>query len=617
MIEEFKYDEIKEILNTFSGSELLPKYSDESRWRMIMENQMLSPSFQGYKEYLDKQLNEPLTLIPASLYLNFLRTGNRNPHDGIMSSRRGQLISFVVSECIERKGRFMDAIMDRIWAICEESSWVIPAHSHTTLPEYTDISWVDLVSADTGLTLAEALYMLGDRLDEHDPMIKQRVLYEIERRCWKPYLERDDMWWMFRKNREKLNNWTAVCNCGVVGSAILAMNDNDRLAKMIEKCLRSMNDFLPCFDKDGGCDEGAGYWGYGMSNYVWLSYLLEMRTSKISLLNTPEMRLIAMFPQRTTLSGNSVVNFSDCSPHVGFSPSLMFYLGQRLSLPDVSAFAQYQYDINPRSVSFHSVRDLVWIPIWGPMGHYPLKWKPEKQVYYSEMQWMISRVNPEDENTLMLAVKGGHNGENHNQNDVGNFIVHYGGESLIIDLGAGSYTKDYFSSKRYEILVNSSWGHNVPLVNDYQQPPGSQYSAQLLGHINSETEDALELELSNAYPDEAKIRLLRRRMSLHRDGKDGWIEIDDQIRLSDPRGNYKLPLYVSGEVIDEGSGSIKIVGQKSAIRIQYQSQAIRPIIEKIELDDKRISGTIHRIIFDIPIYEGSGSLNLKVYPATV
>jgi len=290
MIEEFKCDEIKEILNTFSGSELLPKYSDESRWRMIMENQMLSPSFQGYKEYLDKQLNEPLTLIPASLYLNFLRTGNRNPHDGIMSSRRGQLISFVVSECIERKGRFMDAIMDRIWAICEESSWVIPAHSHTTLPEYTDISWVDLVSADTGLTLAEALYMLGDRLDEHDPMIKQRVLYEIERRCWKPYLERDDMWWMFRKNREKLNNRTAVCNCGVVGSAILAMNDNDRLAKMIEKCLRSMNDFLPCFDKDGGCDEGAGYWGYGMSNYVWLSYLLEMRTSELPRLKARLLR---------------------------------------------------------------------------------------------------------------------------------------------------------------------------------------------------------------------------------------------------------------------------------------------------------------------------------------
>jgi hypothetical protein len=617
MIEEFKYDEIEEILNGTKGSDLLPKYSDEQRWRIIIENPMLSPSLQGYKKHLDKLLEEPITLIPASLYLNYRRTGNRNPHDGIMSGRRGQLMAFVVGECIERKGRFMDAIMDRIWAICEESSWVIPAHSRTTLPEYTDISWIDLVSAETGKILAEVLYILGDRLDEHDPMIKQRVLYEIERRCWKPYLERDDMWWLFRKNREKLNNWTAVCNCGVVGSAILALDDNAKLAKMIEKCLRSMNDFLLCFDKDGGCDEGPGYWGYGVSNYIWLSYLLEMRTSKISLLNTPEMRLIAMFPQRTTLSGNNVVNFSDSSPRVGFSPSLMFYLGQRLSVPEISAFAQYQYDINPRSASINNVRDLVWIPIWGPLGRYPVKWKPEKHIYYSQMQWMISRVNPDDENTLMLAAKGGNNGENHNQNDVGNFIVHYGGESLIIDLGAGTYTKDYFSSKRYEILVNSSWGHNVPLVNGLQQPPGSQYLAQVLGHVNSETEDIMELELSNAYPDEAKVRLLRRRMSLHRDGKNGWIEIDDRIRFDGNKGECMLPLYVSGEVIDEGSASLRIAGEKSVIRVQYQPSTIKPSVEKVELEDKRISGQIYRIIFNIPIYEGSGSLNLNITPVTI
>jgi hypothetical protein len=233
------------------------------------------------------------------------------------------------------------------------------------------------------------------------------------------------------------------------------------------------------------------------------------------------------------------------------------------------------------------------------------------------MQWMISRVNPDDENTLMLAAKGGNNGENHNQNDVGNFIVHYGGESLIIDLGAGTYTKDYFSSKRYEILVNSSWGHNVPLVNGLQQPPGSQYLAQVLGHVNSETEDIMELELSNAYPDEAKVRLLRRRMSLHRDGKNGWIEIDDRIRFDGNKGECMLPLYVSGEVIDEGSASLRIAGEKSVIRVQYQPSTIKPSVEKVELEDKRISGQIYRIIFNIPIYEGSGSLNLNITPVTI
>ncbi len=613
MIQEFSSQEIEQILNS-KGADILPRYNDEQRWKNIIENPMLSPSFQDYKEYLDRLMNEPIKHVPASLYLNFRRTGSRSPHDGIISSRRSHLMAFVIGECLERKGRYLDAIMDYIWAICEESSWVIPAHSQTTLPAYTDISWVDLVSAETGRTLAEALYIIGDRLDDHDPMIRQRVIYEIDRRCWTPYMQYDNMWWMFRAdNRSKLNNWTAVCNCGVVGSAILAMNDNQRLAKMIEKCLRSMNDFLLCFDKQGGCDEGPGYWGYGVSNYVWLSYFLEMRTGKISLLNAPEVKDIALFPQRTTLSGNNVVNFSDCSPKVSFSPSLLFYLGQRLSLPEVCAFAQYQYDLNPK-ISFYDIRSLTWIPTWGPVGRWTEKWKPEKHFYYSEMQWLISRANPDDENSLMLAVKGGHNAENHNQNDVGNFIVHYCGESLIVDLGAGTYTRDYFSSRRYEILVNSSWGHNVPLVNGYQQPPGKQYFAQVLGYNLSDTEDVLELDLSKAYPNDAKIKTLKRRASLHRDGKLGWVEIDDQIQLEDDRGNVKLPIYVAGKVISEDPATFRIVGQKAEIRVQYQPQSTKPIVEKVESDDKRIAENINRIVFDVPITKGFGRFLLKIMP---
>lgn len=613
MIQEFSSQEIEQILNT-KGADILPKYSDEGRWKNIIENPMLSPSFQNYKEYLDKLMAEPITYVPASLYLNYRRTGSRSPHDGIISSRRSHLMAFVIGECLERKGRYLDAIMDYIWAICEESSWVIPAHSQTTLPAYTDISWVDLVSAETGRTLAEALYIIGDRLDEHDPMIKQRALYEIDRRCWTPYMQYDNMWWMFRAgNRSKLNNWTAVCNCGVVGSAILVMNDNQRLARMIEKCLKSMNDFLFCFDNQGGCDEGPGYWGYGVSNYVWLSYLLEMRTGKISLLNAEEVKDIARFPQRTTLSGNNVVNFSDCSPKVSFSPSLLFYLGQRLSLPEVSAFAQYQYDLNPR-ISFYDIRSLTWIPIWGPIGRWTERWKPEKHFYYSEMQWLISRANPDDENSLILAVKGGHNAENHNQNDVGNFIVHYGGESLIVDLGAGTYTRDYFSSKRYEILVNSSWGHNVPLVNRYQQPPGGQYSAQVIGYNLSDTEDMLELDISKAYPNDAKIKTLKRRVTLRRDGKLGWIEIDDQIQLDSEKGDVKLPLYVAGEVIVDDPATLRIVGQKAEIKVQYQPQSTKPIVERVQSDDKRLAENIRRIVFDIPITEGSGRLLLKIMP---
>jgi len=61
----------------------------------------------------------------------------------------------------------------------------------------------------------------------------------------------------------------------------------------------------------------------------------------------------------------------------------------------------------------------------------------------------------------------------HNQNDVGNFIVHVNGESVIPDVGRGRYTKAYFGPERYQHFVNSSRGHSVPIVNGCEQLAGS------------------------------------------------------------------------------------------------------------------------------------------------
>jgi len=295
MIKELDRTEIERILKSTTGRDLLPKYRDERHWQKVLGNRMLGPSTDQWVQRLDRELKEPIVAVPASLYLNYSRTGDRSPHDGIIHARRSRLMSLVIGECLERKGRCMDAIMDHVWAICEESSWVIPAHSRTTLPAYRDISWIDLVSAETARTLAEAAYIMADLLDEHDPMIRQRIGYELDRRCWRPYAERDDLWWMFGGNRARVNNWTAVCNCGVVGSALLAMEDGAELAAVVEKSIRSMNCYLRSFDPDGGCEEGPAYWSYGMSNYAWLSYLLEARTDgMISLTEAPEMPSIAV-----------------------------------------------------------------------------------------------------------------------------------------------------------------------------------------------------------------------------------------------------------------------------------------------------------------------------------
>ena len=76
----------------------------------------------------------------------------------------------IVGEFTFDNGEYTDALIDMIWAICEETSWKLPAHNNhgrTTastekdrqLPfEYEDdIFFIDLFSAQTGAMIALAL----------------------------------------------------------------------------------------------------------------------------------------------------------------------------------------------------------------------------------------------------------------------------------------------------------------------------------------------------------------------------------------------------------------------------------------------------------------------------
>ena len=60
--------------------------------------------------------------LPLSLWLDFTRTGRRAPWETAYFSRRARLCALVCAECVEHTGRFLGAITDTVWALCEESA---------------------------------------------------------------------------------------------------------------------------------------------------------------------------------------------------------------------------------------------------------------------------------------------------------------------------------------------------------------------------------------------------------------------------------------------------------------------------------------------------------------
>ena len=164
--------------------------------------------------------------LPASLYLDFTRTGNRSRYEEPYFARRRALNDFVLAECAAGDGRFLDGAIDGIDAICSECGWQIPAHNayvrdepQLPLPS-PERPVLDLFACETGAQLSVALHLLGSRLDAVSPAIGARIRGLVRERILEPYL-REHFWWMGRDG-EPMNNWTPWCTQNVLIAAGLS-----------------------------------------------------------------------------------------------------------------------------------------------------------------------------------------------------------------------------------------------------------------------------------------------------------------------------------------------------------------------------------------------------------
>ena len=128
-------------------------------------------------------MTQPVAYIPATAYMKYHREGDRS-NDGLVGTRRRNMLMLALAECIEQKGRFMDALIDHIWVLCEETTWVLPAHQKA-LETFNPVH-IDLFAAETALNISEVYVLLKERLE---PLILRRVEEEIRRRAIEEYIK--------------------------------------------------------------------------------------------------------------------------------------------------------------------------------------------------------------------------------------------------------------------------------------------------------------------------------------------------------------------------------------------------------------------------------------------
>ena len=121
----------------------------------------------------------------------------------------------------------------------------------------TTCPYIDLFAAQTACTLALVVRMVEKELDNVTPVIRRRVLRELDERIFTPFLYRDDFHWM-GMIRKDLNNWTPWILSSIFMAALAVIRDDTLLRQLFSRGLTMLDRYLDGIPEDGGCDEGTG-----------------------------------------------------------------------------------------------------------------------------------------------------------------------------------------------------------------------------------------------------------------------------------------------------------------------------------------------------------------------
>ena len=558
----------------------------------------------------EADLRQPIPDTPDDLYLEFWSTGNRSHYQKPYFDRVRQFVTLTVAEALERKGRFIPKIVELVDALCAMKSWVLPAHDHVDGKQGnfrgTALN-VDLFASQLASHLAYAVNFIGDSLPS---ATLAKIRMETERRIFGPlrlsYSLADDAgriegkkdplrhWWTYCGS-----NWNAVCHDNVATAALGLLDDAEDRAFFVANALRGLGYYARGgFASDGYCSEGMGYWNYGFGHLLMLGLVLrDLTAGGIDIFAEPIYRKAAEYAYKYQLERGVSPAFADGNG----APSAANLALVRRAWPDLTCrSAEMVSPFGTVADGVAGIYDDHYTALLGfgkmappsGMADAPLPLRSEFPV---GQVWLM-RCGEE----LSVAVKGGHNGELHNHNDVGSYYLVSHGRLLSGDPGGEEYTARTFSARRYESKVLSSYGHPVPVVGGCLQSTGAKFAAKVLATEFSDLRDTVVLDISGAY-DVKSLKTLVRTFSFDRVAKT--FTVSDRVEFSEPADFEEAYNTFKGGKFGEALVDVAVAAGGETVRA----------VEHID-NPGRTSPDRHSVRFASPVTKAEISFTFKVNP---
>ena len=492
--------------------QLAPSSEDRSQWERMPEDFRRQLNREA-----DRLMEQPIPALYASDYMRFQRKGHRSAYGTPAKARRDMLSGLIMGLAAHQTDRMDNRLADLIWAICEESSWVLPPNSPLSIGENSlplpDIyePLVDSAAANTALDLSMAVQIAGERLYNITPQLLQRIAYEIDRRIITPFLAARDLDWMCGPKAE-----AAVCLRGVMISFLSFEQDGGRRWQCMRKAWIILDRIMSQLPGDGSIPGGVSAWLDMVGPIMDCLNMVRTATGgKIDLRREMQVQLMCHYPVLCHIAQGWFVNPGSQSMKPELSGPAMYRLGMTVrdgALCDLGAYLYRTQGEGPKEdLLMHRCQNaLLRARLENEQGSPPFR----MQGYLNAQELMVARRAEDDEKGLALAARGGNNGQVGGHMDVGDILLFAHGQPVLVDAGAFDETSM----------------HSLPVIGACEQVSGANRRAEDVACRLEDDYAVLSMNLAGVYPAEARVMNWQRSAVYNRD--DGTVQLIDIFDLN-------------------------------------------------------------------------------------
>jgi len=374
-----------------------------------------------------------------------------NWKSAVLSARgvQGRVLDLLISHHVDANPAYRDRAIEELCNLVAWNTWVDPCHNHVA---------ADLCTAEAAVAVIVGLDWLWEDLPAET---RQDFIGAISAKAIAPYLEgcKQGAFWT-----SCYHCWNAVVNSGV-GMAALALSDESADAReAYAEARKNLKHFFGALGREGGWDEGLGYWGYAMRYVLLLAEAARRLSDDQTPLHQRGMDATGLFPVYFTPNGQpATFGDNNAVPLAG-----TFYLFARhFHRREVTWWLDTYCFHRDASNTGWSTAGLAML-FRPPTARTPKK--PELKVVkvFDQIGW-VALADHWPKPSFYVAARAGDLSANHSQRDMNSIQLQVDGEMLLTDQGSAPYSREYLYDAREEFYEVQARAHNTVVVAERDQ----------------------------------------------------------------------------------------------------------------------------------------------------